>query len=149
MGVFSYNLLMAMTKTSLLPCSRCDGSGYIRAFSHIKSGRCFLCGGLGNLGSFEHIPATERKIAEDFATQRAVEVIVCLSEGNTDLAEKLAKSMIFDLFVCGTDSARAVLDIIRGGVTTDRDTGYTVRIPREVAELWRSKIVEMGRAVRQ
>jgi hypothetical protein len=140
---------MAMTKTSLLPCPRCDGSGYIQAFSHIKSGRCFLCGGAGDLGSFEHIPATERQIAKNRATQRAVEVIVCIFEGDTDLAEAHAAGMISHLFVCGTDSAREVLNLIGSGVTTDRDTGYTVRIPRGVAEMWRSKIVEMGRAVRQ
>ncbi len=31
------------------PCGKCDGKGYIRAFSHIEGGRCFWCGGSGTL----------------------------------------------------------------------------------------------------
>jgi transcription elongation factor Elf1 len=30
---------------SVFECPRCSGQGYIQAFSHIKSGVCFLCGG--------------------------------------------------------------------------------------------------------
>ena len=26
-------------------CPRCDGRGFMDEFSHIASGRCFLCGG--------------------------------------------------------------------------------------------------------
>ena len=28
-------------------CPKCDGTGNLRAFSHIVSGRCFCCGGAG------------------------------------------------------------------------------------------------------
>ena len=36
------------TKQSLentIPCPRCDARGFIPEYSHIASGRCFLCGG--------------------------------------------------------------------------------------------------------
>lgn len=29
------------------PCMKCDGDGFIKAFSHISNGRCFSCGGAG------------------------------------------------------------------------------------------------------
>lgn len=29
------------------PCSRCEGAGRIRAFSHVVGGVCFRCGGTG------------------------------------------------------------------------------------------------------
>jgi len=28
-------------------CTRCDGKGRIRGFSHVEGGRCFACGGAG------------------------------------------------------------------------------------------------------
>lgn len=28
-------------------CTRCDGKGRIRGFSHIEGGKCFACGGAG------------------------------------------------------------------------------------------------------
>lgn len=30
-------------------CIKCDGSGYINAFGHVVSGKCFLCNGTGKI----------------------------------------------------------------------------------------------------
>ncbi len=30
-----------------MACTRCDGKGTLRAFSHIESGKCYGCGGTG------------------------------------------------------------------------------------------------------
>lgn len=32
-------------------CYKCDGTGYIRAFSHVEGGVCFACGGSPKVGS--------------------------------------------------------------------------------------------------
>jgi DnaJ-class molecular chaperone len=37
-----------------LQCGKCDGSGKIRAFSHIENGSCFQCGGTGVIRSRRH-----------------------------------------------------------------------------------------------
>ncbi len=31
----------------LIPCSRCDGSGYLPQYNHVENGICFKCGGEG------------------------------------------------------------------------------------------------------
>lgn len=31
----------------MVPCTRCNGSGYIKAYSHVMGGVCFKCGGSG------------------------------------------------------------------------------------------------------
>jgi hypothetical protein len=39
-------------------CPKCTGSRKIQAFSHIESGRCFLCGGSGRIvidTTFQHL----------------------------------------------------------------------------------------------
>ena len=33
---------------AVVPCTRCDGTGYIPLFSHVKDGVCFRCNGTGD-----------------------------------------------------------------------------------------------------
>jgi hypothetical protein len=40
---------MTSTRTITGTCSRCDGTGTIRAFGHYANGRCFACHGTGSL----------------------------------------------------------------------------------------------------
>lgn len=43
-------------KTIELTCPRCDGRGILDEFSHIASGRCFLCGGSKKISSTTKYP---------------------------------------------------------------------------------------------
>ena len=40
---------MSANRTQTGTCTRCDGTGTIRAFSHNVNGRCFSCSGTGVL----------------------------------------------------------------------------------------------------
>jgi len=52
-----------------ITCWKCDGSGKIRAYSHIANGECFACAGLGyKVVNANHKPSTlyAVKIFADF-----------------------------------------------------------------------------------
>lgn len=45
--LLTINQLTEVITETPLPCSRCNGSGYLQEFRHIQSGACFKCDGKG------------------------------------------------------------------------------------------------------
>jgi len=56
-------------ETVIGECPKCNGSGYINAFAHIKSGECFVCGGKGKVAG--RIEATVSASAGDHGVKAA------------------------------------------------------------------------------
>jgi hypothetical protein len=59
--------------THQITCTRCNGTGTIRGFSHISGGKCFACSGAGTR-LVSRLSATERQIHDmnaAYAAQQA------------------------------------------------------------------------------
>lgn len=67
-GAYAY-----LMGTNTVACGKCDGSGRIKAFGHIESGRCFGCAGTGRLDASKLTQSSLKPVdvANYVAEQRA------------------------------------------------------------------------------
>jgi hypothetical protein len=137
------------TRTVLVKCPRCGGSGILPQFRHIGGGECFECGGFGKVDA--KVAQQSGDVADGAAFRARCSVddlLACADCGRMDLVESRISRIVDDLFVAGTERARRILDEVSAGRYFDNETGRQRFIDADLAADLRRRIVARGFEVR-
>lgn len=120
------------TKTRLVNCPKCSGSGNLTAFGHIASGRCFTCGGAGKLET-NQMPVSALKQLKIDADFRAS----WLSDSHAESGEILDNA--WSVSVC---------EKIAADLLAIQDTAWSRKLLAALPAAYSSRIIAHGKALR-
>jgi hypothetical protein len=86
-------------------CPKCGGSGFIGAFGHIVSGRCFLCGGTGRVKP----GAASQKVGEPAPTWEDAECVITQAGERYEVMSRKSGAVVYvfaDGVAVATDGVR-------------------------------------------